>query len=210
MGSQESSEGFYVTAEAAKAAVDALAAVQIHPQFPGYLAVLEAAAQAGRTEKLKVNFQKFFTEYLLIEGAPSERPFLQPFTAISGGRPQLFNKNVAGSYAPSSLRDVAPIRDVVDFEGRGHSVTQSLRSGHDALALNALAFKQKIPVDSLATFLLRDHRIPRVGSSEQDSVVDLFCKKFGYDLTDGDDAQRFDSLYRRDAETFRALKYAEE
>jgi hypothetical protein len=159
MGSVQRVDEFFVTATAAKRAIDTLTALRIHPHFSGYMAVVAEAASAQRNENLKVNFQKFYNEYLLVSAAPPDRPYLQPFSTSAKGTAQLFNRNVAGSYAPSSLRSVAPIKAVVEFKGRGQNVTQTLKEKHEELALRELTGSQKVPVYSLATFLFRDHGV---------------------------------------------------
>lgn len=209
MGSVQGADSFFVTASAAKQAIAKLTSLRIHPHFSGYLAVVAAARLAKRTDNLKVNFQQFYNDYLLVSGAPPERPFLQPFSISGKGAAQLFNKNVAGSYAPSSLRSVAPIKAVVDFKGSGQGITQNLKADHEDQALKALTASQKVPVHSLATFLLRDHKIVRTGTSDADSLLQAFCETFGYDLTDRASASRFERLYQHDAETFSSTPFAE-
>lgn len=208
---KESSTGdFFVTAEAAKVAISKLTTMGIHPHFSGYLATVSTAAEEKREDNLKVNFQQFYSDYLLVSGAPTDRPYLQPFSQNAKGVPQLFNKNVAGSYAPSSLRDVAPIRAVVEFRGGRQHVTQSLKTAHEELALKALTGSQRIPVHSLATFLFRDHRIPLISKGNAiESALHMFCVIFGYDLTQQPSRERFEKLYEFDSATFDSVTYAE-
>lgn len=209
MGSEEGKSDFFVTAAAAKLAIAKLTSTRVHPHFSGYLAAVGAAAAANRQDNLKVNFQQFYNDHLLVAGAPPERPYLQPFSESAKGLAQLFNRNVAGSYAPSSLRSVAPIRAVVEFKGSRQQVTQTLKSGHEEIALRALTGSHRIPVHSLATFLFRDHKIPRSDASDVDAVVQVFCGKFGYDLTVAESKAQFDKLYEPDSETFTGVVFAE-
>lgn len=210
MKKEESAGDFFATATAARAALSKLNSIGIHPQFSGYLAAVSTASEAKRLDNLKVNFQQFYNDYLLVSGAPSDRPYLQPFSQSTKGSPLLFNKNVAGSYAPSSLRGVAPIRSVVDFNGSRQHVTHTLKDRHEELALKNLTGSQKIPVHSLATILFRDHRIHLVPDSDPiDSTLFAFCVTFGYDLTKPESKTRFDILYDLDKSTFDNLIYSE-
>jgi len=209
MGSEEGKTSFFVSVAAAKLAVAKLTSIKVHPHFSGYLAAVAAAAEAGRQDKLKINFQQFYNNYLLVDGAPSDKPYLQPFSESTKQAPQLFNKNVAGSYAPSSLRSVAPIRTVVEFKGARQRVTHTLRENHEGIALKELAGPKRIPVHSLATFLFRDHKIHRIGTSDVDSVRQMFCDTFGYDLTIPTVRARFETLYEPDEDAFADIAFAE-
>ncbi|MGY1458809.1 hypothetical protein ACW5F0_09205 [Luteimonas sp. A534] len=207
MGSEEGKSEFFVTAEAAKLAIAKLTSTRVHPHFSGYLAAVGAAAAENRRDNLRVNFQQFYNDYLLVAGAPPERPYLQPFS--DKGVAQLFNKNVAGSYAPSSLRAVAPIQAVIEFKGSRQQVTHTLKPDHEEIALAALTGGQRLPAHSLATFLFRDHKIPRSDTSDIQSVLQLFCETFGYDLTVEAIKVRFDTLYQLDPDTFIGVQYAD-
>jgi len=202
---------FFVTADAAKAAIGKLTSQRIHPQFSGYLATVATAVEENSGSNLKVNFQRFHNDYLLVAGASRERPYLQPFSESEKGKPQLFNRNVAGSYAPSSLRGVAPIREVVEFAGTGRNVKQTLEANHEELAFRSLAGSQKIPVHSLATFLFRDHRIPLIEAGKYlESTLSMFFEIFGYDLLNSDSKDRFSRLYAFDEITFDGLTYGKD
>lgn len=209
MESNGSKGDFFVTVTAAKLSIEKLATLKIHRQFSGYLAVVSAAATSNKFDNLKTNFLKFHNDYLLVSGAPSDRPYLQPFSESGKGTPQLFNKNVAGSYAPSSLRDVAPIRAVIEFKGSRQNVTQTLKPNHEEIALKVLADSHRVPVHSLATFLFRDHKIPASGGSGVDSMLRFFCATFGYDLEDPSSRARFETLYEPDESTFEGVVFTE-
>lgn len=165
------------------------------------MAAVRAEAQNDHGTVLKVKFRTFYEDYLKVGSAPDDRPYLLPFVLGKGGA-QLFNKNVAGSYAPSSLRDVAPIRTVLKFDGAGSQVTHELVAQHEQLALKSLVSQQRVPVDSLSIFLFRDHKIERTDTIALECVVDKFCEVFGYDLSDKKSKSRFETLYVRDSETF--------
>lgn len=168
---------------------------------------MRGCARKSPDSRLKVNFREFYDDYLKVGLAPEERPYLLPFV-MGRGEAQLFNKNVAGSYAPSSVREVAPIRDVLEFEGSGSNVVHRLKGNHERLALAALVSGQRIPLDSLAVFLFRDHKIQRSHDSVLESVAAKFCRTFGYDLAEEQSRERFEILYERDPQTFNGIPYA--
>ncbi len=205
MVEKESENRFFVTAEAARAAIARLSKLKIHPHFSGYLAAVAAAAQEGKATGLKVNFKRFYDDYLLVGGAPDKKPYLQPFSTSASG-PQLFNRNVPGSYAPSSLRGVAPILSIVEFVGQGQQVRHNLKVGHEEIAFRVLTNSERVPVTSLATFLFRDHAIPHLAATPLQSVVAMFSAVFGY-ASNG--LQGFDQLYVQDPETFEKIVYSE-
>lgn len=129
-----------------------------HRQFVGYLCICEAAGLIGRTDRLRPAFKGFFDRFLLVGSAPDERPYLVPFN--ESGNPDAnvwFNKNVAGSYAPSSIRQQAPLRRVIDIFGANRQATFSLRDGHEEACLQHLLFEDRMDPLALAGFLFRDH-----------------------------------------------------
>ena len=168
---------------------------------------------------LRPSFKSFFEEYFAVGGAPPQFPYLQPFSESGkGARP--FNKNIAGSYAPSSLRGVAPLLKLVEVTGRGHGATYNLASWHEEIALKELALGLRVPVQSLATFMFRDYSIQPVvkderpeslkpASAAQFAVLSRFGSVFGYDLYDIADRERFLTLYELDADTFKDIEFKE-
>ena len=207
MAEKESANSFFVTPEAAKLAIARLSELKIHPHFSGYLAAVSTAAEQKRTTGLKVDFKRFYDDYLLVSGAPIRRPYLQPFSIAANSGPQLFNQNVLGSYAPSSLRGVAPILSVVEFRGNRQSVRHSLTPDHELNALAHLTYGKRVPATSLATFLFRDHRIPYLATTPIESIQLFFFVVFGYDATNK--LEDFHKLYEFDPETFRDVNFSE-
>lgn len=210
MEGESEKNSFFITGEAARLAYARLVAAKIHPHFPGYLAAVATAAAEGRDTDIRIDFKKFYNEYLLVAGAPPEKPYVQPFPESTKPGAQLFNANVSGSYSPSSIRPDAPLRTVIEYSGKGRDTTHSLKPNHEGLALRNLA-KARIPIHALATFLLRDHEIDRVPSqSDPDAVLKRLCGVLGYDLEVEKSRKRFDLLYEMDSSMFDGISYAEE
>ncbi len=91
-----------------------LRAQRIHPLFAGYLHLKQRAATLGRLENLEPEFGEFYKRFLWVTDHPVGTPYIKPFTASPPSDKNLWlNENVAGSYAPSSLRPGQPFREVV-------------------------------------------------------------------------------------------------
>lgn len=200
---------YMITTTAARAALKELTSRRIHPHFSAYLASLKALHGKGASVE-KIPFQSFFQEYLSFSGGKPAHPYLIPFSESGKGSPDFLNKNVAGSYAPSSLRDVAPIRKVISFSGKGQDTKHSLLAEHEKLALENLCYGQKVPALSLGIFLLRDHSISGNESSQPaDIVVSEFCRTFHYDLSVAEEKERFELLYEIDSQRFDGIQILE-
>jgi hypothetical protein len=168
-----------------------------HEHFAGYLCLQQRAAAAGRTDNLQPNFAAFFDEFFRVEGQPDTTPYVKPFINQAPTRENLWlNRNVAGSYAPSSLRNT--LKKVVEIvDGK-----YSLRNNHAQMAFEHLLFGDCVnPVD-LAVFLYRD--FPFLGSAVKiEDVVSIFATEFGYSIPGGGRNSDFDTLFRMEiSETF--------
>lgn len=151
-----------------------------HRSVAGYLAVLNEAASAQREDKLRPDFRSFFDRFFRIGDPPQKRPYAVPFTR--NPKSVLFNANVAGSYAPSSIRPVSPLYNVLTIEGGGTQAVFSLRDNHAVIARQSM-LPSPIPLYAFATFFYRD-----IGFSSQpaqanceEAVTNDFCFALGGD-----------------------------
>lgn len=167
----------------------------IHRMFPGYLCLQQQAAQANRTTGLSFPYNEFFDDYLRVRD-DSDRPYFVPFTqAENPSKAELWNnKNVAGTYAPSSLRSTAPLMQIAEVEEGGHNSKWGIAEHHWELARHNLCDDTQVPVESLAAYLLRDYAIEVDDADEPSAytLVETFTEEFGYEF--GGDA--FSHLYR--------------
>lgn len=169
-----------VRAEVVAQCLSDLRARHIHPQFAGYLCLKRLSARDGGRTKLRPNFKEFFDSFLRVPGGPVGKPYVLPFTESTPSPANLWmNKNVAGSYAPSSLRPVAPFNKVVSITGRANLSRYSLREEHWKFALRYLAYNEKIPVVALAVFLYRNYAVETENPTITD-IVASFKDEFGY------------------------------
>jgi len=146
-----------------------------HTLFAGYLYLQQRATQLGRLNDLQPDFLSFFKKFYFVGNHPLGAPYIKPFTEQKPSSKNLWlNENVAGSYAPSSLRPNQPFRKVVLIEGRKYS----LPSDHAQRAYQYLLYNKRIQVADLATFLYRDFGF-RDPFTIND-LIDIFAYEFGY------------------------------
>jgi hypothetical protein len=146
-----------------------------HTLFAGYLYLQQRATQLGRLDDLQPDFLSFFKKFYFVGNHPLGAPYIKPFTEQKPSSKNLWlNENVAGSYAPSSLRPNQPFRKVVLIEGKKYS----LPSDHAKLAHQYLLYNNRIQVADLATFLYRDFGFR--DSLTIDDLIDVFAYEFGY------------------------------
>jgi hypothetical protein len=147
-----------------------------HTLFAGYLHLQQRASQLGRLEDLQPEFSPFFKQFFEVDNHPLGAPYIKPFTAEKASTKNLWlNENVAGSYAPSSLRPEQPFRQVVKIEGRKYS----LPTDHAKRALRHLLYSNRIQAADLAIVLYRDFGLVDDSPTIED-LIDIFTYEFGY------------------------------
>lgn len=167
---------FVPTVACVRRSIETLVEVRANAVTPGYLCVLEAATREGRQRDLRPRYAVFFDRFLRIAEAPQKKPYLVPFGRSGIGAALLFNRNVAGSYAPSSIRDVNPLHDVLEF-APGGSVT--LREDH-AEAVQGRILPRPLPFVATACFLYRDYGFSTRPGSE--ALLSQLDDQFGFPL----------------------------
>jgi hypothetical protein len=165
------------------AAFGSLRTHRVHDHFPGYLHLVAQAAKQGRNNNLEPDFKAFYREFFTVPGGPNGFPYLKPFTAKKPSRASLWqNDNLAGSYAPSSLRGTTPLRKAIKVTAA--TGEYSLKDGHANMAFEHLFFSQPLPAIDLAIFLYRDASFVSGDLTIQD-LVNTFAFEFGYSATLG-------------------------
>ncbi|MEM7066820.1 MAG: hypothetical protein AAF572_27105 [Cyanobacteria bacterium P01_B01_bin.77] len=193
---------YYFRVDAVKRSIEILSQRQSHDHFPGYLALL-SKNRNGKNNRMQVSdIEEFFHKYLTVEGAPDQRPYLQPFRS-RGTKVVLLNRNLQGSYAPSSIREGSPFSKVVDLvtqdsTGRKlNKVEYRLAPDHSDIALADLLKGERVPIIALAVFLFRDYGVYLEEPSKAE-LVEAFSLEF--DL--GIDSEVFKTLFFDDGEEF--------
>lgn len=153
----------------------------IHRLFPGYLCLQQQAGIEGRTTGLSFPYNEFFNSYF--EVLDGNKPYLVPFTQAKNVSDSSLwlNSNVAGTYAPSSLRSTSPLMQVATLEEGGHNSKWGLNTEHWKLARLEICDGEPVPVESLAAYLFRDFAFETNEPSAY-TMVRAFTDEFGYDL----------------------------
>jgi hypothetical protein len=173
-----------------------------HPSFAGYLCVCRESHSSGSAEGLKVNFKSFFDRFLRVARTPDEKPYVMPFAESKGSKwSPFFNRNVAGSYAPSSLRDVSPFQQVVKIAGSRRDANYSLVPDHAAIAKKLLLYGKPLGVVSLALFLYRDYGLHLVPQGPT-ALVTIFREEFGFRTSVPIENKAFSTLFADDSSQF--------
>ena len=192
---------FVFTKDAVLQSIKILENQPIHEHFAGYLAILRAQeGKRGEATRL-VDITEFHDRYLRVLDAPDKSPYLRPFKSRGQGR-ELFNANVAGSYAPSSLRAKGALKEVIEVRGEGRNATYHLKPDHAAVVAEQLLKRRKIPITALAAFIYRDYGF-YLDSPAVSDVVMLFRQEFGlvrtvahqeiFDVLFFDDSSEYDA-----------------
>lgn len=165
---------------------------RIHPFFPAYLHIRQAAYEQGTHVNVRPDWDEL-GRLLEVAGAPSTHPYFRPFTTAPAESDQEWlNPNIAGSYAPSSLRAGQPPLHVVEVgSGRGQF---TLREKHWELAREYLLAGRQVPLAPLAGFLLRDFAFEHYDFAPGNADLGLaFVGMFGYNDDTG--PTEFEYLY---------------
>ncbi len=167
-----------------------------HALFAGYLYLQKRATQLGRLDDLQPEFLPYFKQFFVVANHPLGAPYIKPFTQQKASTKNLWlNENVAGSYAPSSLRPGQPFRRIVNIEGRKYS----LFPDHAQRAFEHLLYSTPIQAADLAVFLYRDFGLQHDNPTIED-LVSIFAYEFGYASEPGAPVdQDFTILYSMDS-----------
>lgn len=189
---------FVFSVTVVRKAIADLSGRSIHPFFPAYLYLRQAAKRQGTDSAIKPRWKELAI-YLEIAGAAPQKPYFRPFAEGSPGANQgWLNANLAGSFAGSSLRPGRPAMLVVDYDRSTQDF--ALRERHWELAREHLLDETRVPVGSLCAFLLRDFAfISDSGPPTAEDMVDVFLSEFGYDNRDSEEAQYLYDLTILDA-----------
>lgn len=181
-------------------AIQQLLANPIHEHFAGYLAVLRAQRANPGQPARSMDINEFHDRYLFAADAPRRSPYIRPFKSRGRGI-ELFNANVAGSYAPSSLRAKGKLIDVLDVQGSRQLATYNLRSNHAKAALDGLLKGHKVPAISLAAFLYRDYGL-KLEEPAVTRVLTVFRDEFGLRASEPSEGTVFNTLFEDDSQSF--------
>lgn len=183
-----------LTRNGARNCIAMLREQSVHPYFPAYLHLRQRAAAEARLTNLRPDWDEL-SKFLQVRGAPSDRPHFRPFTlGTVAGDQEWLNPNLAGSYAPSSLRMGQPPLKVVELSTVRGSF--NLRPKHWELAREYLLGDERLPLAAVSGFMLRDFAFENYPTTPgYDELEAAFAETFGYDDQSG--PVELDFLYDR-------------
>ena len=166
-----------------------------HALFAGYLHLQQRTSELERLNDLQPDFASYFKLFFRVDHHPLGAPYIKPFTEQKASTQNLWlNSNIAGSYAPSSIRPEKPFGKVVRVEGKIYN----LPLDHAEKAFEYLLYSSKVQVAHLAVFLYRDFALRGPNSSPPtiSNLIDIFSFEFGYsDVSIGGYDSDFATLY---------------
>lgn len=195
--------------ESVRRAIDFLANRRSHNHLPGYLALLRRRLNSGPDGMRLSDIEEFHSDYMRVAGAPDNKPFIQPFLSRGKGV-KLLNKNLQGSYAPSSIRSgqaLSKVVKVVDHSktievgGPQSGIEYTLVSDHANRVLSDMLAGNRILGASLAVFLFRDRKIA-LGENLDDSLIIALRDFFRIEDDDQDGEHIFNILFEDDSSNF--------
>ena len=185
---------------AVKRAVEKLSSTPSHEHFPGYLAIATKCNGFDAPFASQSDIVKFYDDYLRVPEAPDESPYLRPFKSRGFG-PELMNKNVAGSYAPSSIRAGGKFQEVIEVAGARKNAKYSLRPDHASKVLDRLLSGHKVPAASLMVFLLRDYGFKLSNRTVADAML-VFRTQFALRSNRSEERKMYDTLFEDDSSDY--------
>lgn len=200
MATTDSYSTFVFTKKAVLRGISNLESMPIHEHFVGYLAILNAMHDDERAEVHSTDITDFHERYLRVVDAPDNSPYISPFRSRGKGM-RLVNRNVAGSYAPSSIRSQGKITNVIEVLGEGQNAAYVLRPNHASMALKHFLKGRKVPVASLAAFLYRDFGF-ELPQSDVSAVIELFRREFCLSRDNEQQNKSYETLFYDDSDQF--------
>ena len=202
----ESGRQFVLQTQAVRKAIGMLAARRSHNHVPGYLALLRCRLENDPFSMGLNAIEQFHGEYLRVPGAPHQKPYLQLFRSRGTGA-SLLNRNLQGSYAPSSIRQGQPLSHVIKVTANyapmagNQGYTYELVEDHANKVLSEMLAGHRLLAVSLAIFLFRDHVISLPANEIEGLVLVLrdFLRIRPND-TEGD--YIFETLFENDSASF--------
>jgi hypothetical protein len=178
---------FVLKLETVRWAIQELQDKRIHPFFLAYLHLRQQSAAQGTVDDIAPDWEEL-AKYLPVEGGPPNKPYYRPFWNGGGTDPGRYwlNRNLAGSFSPSSLREVP--KKVV--EGRGSHF--ALRADHAQLAREHLLYDTPISALAMAAYLYRDFGLVSEREPDLFSLETVFRRDFHFAEPNDPD---FDALF---------------
>lgn len=156
--------------------VNVLLSRNTHPFFIAYLWLRRRASIVGDPTSITPDWSGL-DPYLRVPGGPLGKPFLRPFwKGARNSQQEWLNRNLAGSFAPSSFRSeyVSP---VVTTNAAGNYV---LRDEHWKKALHHFLYDQPLPALAVSAYLLRNRGLISSTPPGPADLIDAFRRDFHF------------------------------
>lgn len=165
-----------LTRETVKAGISALKGQLIHEHFPAYLHLRKLAVASGSLTDLSPDW-KDVSDLLKMPGGPPTKPHYRPFSSVNRKDESgyWYNRNLAGSYAPKSMRATSAF--MLNTNGDDYE----LPVDHSQQALKRLLKGNKVPAWALAAYYLRNYAFIFEGDGGYEELISAFTKEFGFD-----------------------------
>ncbi|MFI6686279.1 hypothetical protein [Streptomyces sp. NPDC050485] len=162
-----------LTLRVVRAGIDTLQGQRIHEQFPAYLHLRQRALASGSLTDIEPAWNEV-GELLNMPGGPPNKPNYRPFASRNLKDPSgyWFNRNLAGSYAPSSVRSTSQF--MLNPAGDGFA----LPSDHASQALTTFLKGTKVPAWALAAYYLRNYGFSFEGDGGYADLIVAFKQEF--------------------------------
>jgi hypothetical protein len=181
-----------LTRETVKGGISTLKKQRIHEHFPAYLYLRKLAVTSGSLANLNPEWREV-SIVLKMPGGPPTKPHYRPFSSVNRKDESgyWYNRNLAGSYAPKSMRATSDF--MLNSNGDGYE----LPIDHAQQALVRLLKGKKVPAWALAAYYLRNHAFAFDGAGGYKELVGAFKIEFSFDKT-----MDFDVLFEDEEPTW--------
>jgi len=161
-----------LTSDAVKWAITELKGRRTHPFFLPYLQLCRRSAIGQSSSNISPQWSDL-GDLLAVPGGPPNRPYYRPLSTKAGRDESSYwmNSNLAGMWAPSSIRTTAGFL----LDGNQFRLPQN----HAEQALHAFLYDQPISALALGAFLFRDYGF--VAGRDGD-VADDFLQRYDVPL----------------------------
>jgi hypothetical protein len=178
---------FVVPVERVRESLTTLLDQKVHPFFVAYLHLRRMAGRQHRLTGLEPHWAEL-GERLEVPGGPAGKPYLRPFwNQTRGANQEWLNGNLAGSFAPSSLRGVP--MEVVETDAKRRF---TLRPKHWLLAREHLLAGETVPALAVAAYFFRDYGFRAEAPPTAEDLIALFRADYSYAP---DDSAEFETLF---------------
>lgn len=164
---------YVISAQSVQWAIGELKNQSIHPFFIAYLVLRKRSMELGEST-FTVDWEAEIASYLRVDGGGETRPYYRPFfnQKVQDESRYWLNRNLAGSFAPSSIRRAAG--SIASGAGRSYTLSDN----HVEKASKTLLKDVPVNIHALAIYLLRNRLFGgNLPPNHQDAIL-AFRKLF--------------------------------